>query len=521
MSVTVAIQRDRTSLQLVIADHRATGTSLRSAKRVVLPESEKHASAKQLVEVLRRADASIRWNKTQVVWVVGAEAVQLRQLNLPPAPMNELPDMVRMVATRELSAADEDAIDFMPLSGDATTPHMVLAARLAAEQRQTIQAVADELDFASCRVVLRACAAASLAMRIEPSASEGLNLVIAPAEGGVDMAMIEKGQPVLVRSTTGTLESASGEARRTLSAAAQRAGESVRAALLLTNQSTSPAIDIGIPVQGIDFTKLPEFKSIGSSDAGTDWSGLSGLIGAALAEAKGEAPAIDFLNPRQAETSNAPRRRQLILAGAAALTLLAGALYAYGQLVTLDRDIASLNKQISGVKQSAEEFAPYEQKAELLERWASTDVNWLDELNQLSTRLRPNSLSAKDYPAGEDVLVTELVAREPTDATAGGRIELKAAVRKAEVLAALEGRLRDTAHNVQPISVSDRPASETYNRAFQTYILVTPRTAEAESLPESDAAEPDTADPKAIEPPEKIESETPAETVASKREAIQ
>ena len=70
----------------------------------------------------------------KVTTIVGAgrDQVQMKLLSLPPAPPEELPDLVRFQAEREFTALGDDAaLDFIPLAGDATTQHQVLAVALS------------------------------------------------------------------------------------------------------------------------------------------------------------------------------------------------------------------------------------------------------------------------------------------------------------------------------------------------------------------------------------------------------
>ena len=64
---------------------------------------------------------------------IGREQVQIVLLSLPPAPLEELPELVRFQAERSFTSLGNDAaLDYIPLEGDAATPHQVLAAALSA-----------------------------------------------------------------------------------------------------------------------------------------------------------------------------------------------------------------------------------------------------------------------------------------------------------------------------------------------------------------------------------------------------
>ena len=62
---------------------------------------------------------------------VGRSNVELRQLTVPPAPDDELPQMVHFQALREFNALEEDwPLDFMPLDDASDQPRNVLAAAI-------------------------------------------------------------------------------------------------------------------------------------------------------------------------------------------------------------------------------------------------------------------------------------------------------------------------------------------------------------------------------------------------------
>ena len=97
---------------------------------------------------------------------VGRDHVQMKLLTLPPAPADELPDLVRFQAEREFTAlGTEAALDFIPLAGDAQTPHQVLAVALSPAGLAEAREVCQLLDVEPDRIVLRACAAAALVDR--------------------------------------------------------------------------------------------------------------------------------------------------------------------------------------------------------------------------------------------------------------------------------------------------------------------------------------------------------------------
>ena len=72
--------------------------------------------------------------KAETLAVVGRPSIELKDLSLPPAPDDELPDMVRFQAMRDFTQLQDDwPLDFIPLSGSAEESRQVLAAAISAE----------------------------------------------------------------------------------------------------------------------------------------------------------------------------------------------------------------------------------------------------------------------------------------------------------------------------------------------------------------------------------------------------
>jgi hypothetical protein len=133
------------------------------------------------------------------------------------------------------------------------------------------------------------------------------------------------------------------------------------------------------------------------------------LVGMVLDEAAGS-HAIDFLNPRRKPEART-NYRMFALAGAAALLLLAWyTWWQYDRLADKRRAVELLEAQIAQTREHYDDqLAAVKQRVDRLDPWMQTDVIWLDELSEASLALRPRPLQAPDFPAGEDVVVTNLV----------------------------------------------------------------------------------------------------------------
>ena len=94
---------------------------------------------------------------------VGRNSIELRQLQLPPAADEDLPDLVRFQAMREFNELDDGwRLDFVPIEGSANTPRTVLATAIAPAVLAQCEAVCQHAGLKMRRLLLRPCEAALL-----------------------------------------------------------------------------------------------------------------------------------------------------------------------------------------------------------------------------------------------------------------------------------------------------------------------------------------------------------------------
>ena len=493
---TVALEWDQQTARVAIAQRRPTGTVLLRAVSL-----DVDGDLEKLATTLREALPEIRWSKSPLVVALGEEQITLRLLKLPPVPESELPDMVRLLAEREFGG-DDGAVDFVPLTGDATTPRTVLAVRVRQKTLKAIDRLAEKLDTTVSRIVPRACAAASLGVKLDATLATDASLIVAPTETGADLVVLADGLPALIRtsrqdhspdahaSDTPALagaassdpvpgegatasEGAAVEIRRTLSSASLQLGRTVSRVATLGEQRHAPGADL-LPLAEQAQTKwrLPASDSPAIALA-------AGVAGAAIDEAEKVKPAIDLLNPRQAVVDRTPLRRKLIYAGAAAAAVALVVGQAYWSLASLQSETQDITSSIRAIDKSLEKFEPDLNQTAAIENWLSTDVNWLDEIELLSRQVRPQPLSAKDFPASEDVMLTQLLAGASSGRNAGGgTLRFDALAPNAAAPTALEQRLRGPDREVSQGTL-DQSGQGSYRWRFKPSIKIMPTSAEA------------------------------------------
>lgn len=456
----VALDWDSDSVRVAVASSRPTGAVLSRVVSISLCDGDK-----TLIEELRAALPEVRWAKARLVVAVGGDRVGFRLLKLPPTPDNELPDMVQLMAEREFGGGD-GVVDYIPLTGDASSSRTVLAARAGKKTLDAVHKLAEQLEATVSKVVLRACGAGSLASRLDETVRAGAVLVVAPAgpassSSGSDLVVLDDGLPAIIRTARGESDA---DIRRTISAAAHQLGRPVSR----TISFAEPDEGLAKQLQAAALRwRLPPSDSGAIAEA-------AGVVGVALDEAEKQTPVVDLLHARRAQVDPAPRRRQALMAGLAASLVLAIAWFGYRSLARYEDQTAELRERIAQENKAVEEMRDELDQVAAIDRWLADDVNWLDELEQLSRRMRPEPLSTKEFPEEEDVMLTLFTASAaPGRLSRGGTIALDAVAREASASTRLEQRLSDDSRQVEQGSL-DQSGDGKYVWRLKPTVRITP-----------------------------------------------
>jgi hypothetical protein len=169
----------------------------------------------------------------------------------------------------------------------------------------------------------------------------------------------------------------------------------------------------------------------------------------ALGEADRERPIVDFANVRRKIETSKFTRFHAQLAAVAALAALCVSWYLWWSYSQPARELAAIQRETNEVQLQADKYKGVIADAAAANHWLDTDVNWLDELNQFVHSVRPQPLSAKDFPVANDAVVTSLtLMRPPGNNASGGRMDITAVAKNPAAVAALETRLRDGVRTV-------------------------------------------------------------------------
>lgn len=497
----LAIEWDQCEARFVLASHSRSRLVIEQAAAIELPSAAEgeSVSAEAIGEAIRAGLKRHQAGSGAALVGVGRASIELCQLGLPPARDEDLPDLVRHQAVRELSSMNESTLlDFVPLPAAPESPRTVLAAALSAEQFEVIQHVASSAGLKPQRLLVRPHAAGSLfEKQVKPS--ERVSLLVTCQSEEVDLAVLVDGQVLLCR-TVRPAKPAEGEPeyapllaeiRRTIFAVQNQPGGGPVSAVYVCGEpreyrdlagqiqdELSLPAEVFDPFQGLKLSK--ELLAELPQNSGR----YASLLGMLADEARG-GHSIDFLHPRKQREPVS--RRRMVMAAAAAIALVAGALgyVAYGEFAAIDSQIADLESKKKGLDKHIKRIDAQQAVVAAIEEWQRGDVNWLDEMRDLSLR----------FPKPRDAVVLRMtLAGKPTG---GGSIELEGLVRDPSVVGQMESNLRDDYHEVRTKRVQESVQGANHTWKFDSSLAVAARD---KSLYQSHLPTPAAAE-KAPQPP--------------------
>jgi Tfp pilus assembly PilM family ATPase len=481
----LALEWDNREVRVAVATPRGGGAVIEDAFVIPLPPQTAGADVDVSIgEVIAAALAEKRVGRVVALAAVGRAGIELKELSLPPAPDDELPDLVRFQALREFHSLGEDwPLDFIPLATPPAAPRKVLAAAVSPQLIEQIRQACLQAKITPEHLVLRPCAAASLLTRARWEAVARVKLLVDLLAEEADLTVLVDNEVVFMRTVRLSGDASAtlvGEIRRTVAAARNQIGGLTIEAVYLCSGAEHNELTAQIESQvGIVTHLFDPFSGLTLSNAlKRNLPASSGrfapVLGMLLDEAQQKRHTIDFLNPRRRPPPPSQRRRLVWSATAACVVLAAGFSWLNSSLSAMDDEIAELRTQSKSLDKPAEKAKEIEKAAQEIGAWADADVNWLDELREL----------ALDMPPSRDVLLTRLTMGTTAAAPTGrpgaytAQMDLEGLLRGADSAAQLEAALRDEFHTVQGRSLQQDSSRPGYSWKFISIIAAKPETGE-------------------------------------------
>ena len=478
MADLIALEWNRDHIRFVTGTSKSQRCAIEHVRTIPLGNEDDDSlpNEQELGERIATAVRDVGAGSADALVAVSRAQSELRLMNMPPAPDDELPDIVRFQALQQFTSLGESCpLDFALTGESPGGAKQVVAAAIPVSLLTHIQKTMEYAGLKLRGVVLRPCGTiVAIRKQVQLDADE-VCLVVDRLGDEAELTAIDD-EAILVARTVRLPSSAehgaqsellAAEVRRTLLAARTQlggrevAGIVVCGPLEVRDRETLEAI--GLPVASVNpFANLTLSKSVQRNVSAAEAERYVPLIGLLQQEASEERHAIDFLRPHR-PAPPPDRRRFWTTAATLALTaamLAGGALF--WKLSALDHELAELQRD-SVRRDKLVQVA--EQQSRFLndvDDWLRKSPNWLIELRRLSEQLPdPDRLQLEQLQAD-------------LNNSGGGQITIKGMVDESATVSELETSLRDDRHRVQGVEREFIGASEKYPWHFTERIGVEP-----------------------------------------------
>ncbi|MFT5300830.1 MAG: Tfp pilus assembly PilM family ATPase [Mariniblastus sp.] len=412
----VALQFDEN--QILVAGARTSGKRLQVQSMFAVDLTGDDSSA---AESLKSKLTEHGLSRCDAIIVVSRADVEMRELTIPPAPDNEVPDMVRFMARNEFASLNESwALDYLPLTGGPNEPRNVLAIGISPELQQQQQAIATAAGLKVKHIVLRPFAIVDLIRSL--LSDGGCRLLVDPNGDQTDLSIVDGASILTTRTVriprTKTADERAtallAEVRRTLASSQKTLGDrQVSQVLVIEDAESNKALEdnlqsqLKLETKFVDPLELASLSSSGKTPS--DPHRYGGLLGSLNQENAASPHLIDFLNPRKPIVKQNDYSKAYLWGGVALAASLFAVVACWWVLSSQASAIAVLNTKLNDLKQknAGENDRPSVDtvlgEIEKIDNWKSSDINWLEELSEVSARsLTPDDtiLDSVDAVAG-------------------------------------------------------------------------------------------------------------------------
>jgi Tfp pilus assembly PilM family ATPase len=473
----LAVNPDVGKLRYVLADGDRSG----QLKLLSLGDREVAASAAETVAGIRSLVAELKCERARLLLLVSRGAVDSATFQVPPATAEELPELVRNLALREIPAInDATLLDFIAYPAGADGAQTISGMSLVPEAQQLVEEVLKSSGKTTVRIPvsthpLRRFAAADMLPDAELPAGTSA-MVICVGREFAELTVVFHGLPHTSRRIRLSAGGSAAELCRFLGAEIQRTMLAVRgsafAAIPLTqfvltgNKELLPDLQqlleahFDATVQIVSVEALLAAPPEGETAAAVSAGDYSGLIAAVSEELRQLPAAVDFASPRK-PVVRARFSLKLVVAVLVGL-LFAGATFwtVRADFVALDEEQQRLQERLGELNELLGDTEERRQLAAYLSNWEKNRISWPDELRDLTSRI-PSSpaiviqqLSVSPAGAGSAVATFSGVATPP------------------EQISAMENRLRDEWHSIRIPGIREQLVGRNLTAGFQATLTI-------------------------------------------------
>jgi Tfp pilus assembly PilM family ATPase len=401
----VIIDWQKDSLIIGSGTRRGGGIVFDQLRQLPLGESENgNISASQ---ALRKAAQEMGLGKAEAIVLASRENVEVRTLLVPNVDADELPDIIRFQAQRQMANMGESwPLDFILLPSAGLENKVALAAAVSPAHMAEIEGAVNAAGLHLTNVLLRPIEIARFALAADTSGrmKEGASVILCLTDQQSDLLLLSSGAVVQLRSTrlpsdpSQVASTLVGEIKRSLVAASsQLNGQSLSSALLIAPAELAANVEsaiensIGCNVSVVDPMVMlpagnPEAEQL-THTASNRLAAIAGVIGNPSPDRR---TLIDFKNPKKRTPKEANTRRYAMAGAIAAIVALGGGYWLYSTHAAMDQELATLKREIADKKPMADLARKQIADFNAVKKVLDASPNWLAELETIALN-KPSS----------------------------------------------------------------------------------------------------------------------------------
>ncbi len=404
-------------------------------------------------QALHRAVGQLSLGKSDVTVIASREIVEVRTLSIPRIDADELPDVIRFQAQRQLAnMGDTWALDYVLLPDEpGQEMQTALVGVISPAHMAEIETACSGAGLQLAHVSLRPIEIARFALSTGKLPTSGATMVVCMSQQHADLTILKEGKVVQIRCTRLPSEpeklpvSIRGEIRRSLLAASSQIGSQaishvllLAAADLAEQAEGAVAEATGTSVAVIDPAsllpaKFQQREQLSHSSANR----IAALAGAASSVAADRRISLDFKNPKKRPPKKKNTTQWLLAAAATALLVLGGVSWWVTTNRSLDQDLAFYRTEIENKKELVEVAQQRVDELQQIEKFLEDSPNFLDELTFVAQRI----------PAADKVIMRGLTLNILADGS--GQIVVPVEADSSSTIDDFEDSLRDEHHVVK------------------------------------------------------------------------
>ncbi|MDA8697873.1 hypothetical protein N9M41_05295 [Rhodopirellula sp.] len=459
----LAIDWDEHELRYVSAE-----CSGRSVKVIEAKIIEINGRSPQDVLIAEFSSAGL--SEAETLIAIGRGKAELRELQLPPVPQEELPDMVRFQSLRSFAnIGDSSVVDYL-ITKQRDSGVEVIAAAVAPQNLDSIRQCVEKASLSLNRIALRPLAAAALYLSLQGESQSGEVALIDLLSDSAEIVIARDGKVVFVRtvrmpsSDNARGKALAGELKRSLIACGviNRLQSVVLWGTSQVHAAEIPMLEetSGCSVQIVNPFELVEVDR--KTDLPEHVGRLAPLLGLLLADEVAPDRLIDFLNPRKPEIKTESPYKKIVIAGVPVAAGVLLALSIYGQIASLDKQIAELRDSNAAMQPDIKLADESLAKTETVDAFLDGDVNWLQEIRRMAVEMPPS-----------DQMIIRGVSAGVNARTGGGVLKIEGGAVNPAVIDEFEKALRDENHQVNGTGASEQKTEDAFRWEFSESISVT------------------------------------------------